>query len=240
MKNLSLSALSLSFLFVLPSAAIGCGGEEGTDDGSGGSAGTAAGSAGVSGSGAGTAGASGTAGSAGSAGTAGSAGSAGTAGAGGSAGSAGSAGASGSAGSAGSGSGTMFPSDMTTAGIEAFLAAQTYRGAGWQAETEAPRDGTSLHARVRVFFNDTLTASLEADNGPLGNGMPHTTGSMVVKELYTGDTMIGQAAMLRGSNYVFYCKASEAGRCSTGSAADTVVTNCACHTNGVVITAWPQ
>lgn len=237
MKNPSLSALSLSLLFVLPSAAIGCGGEEGTDDATGGSAGTGAGSAGVSGSGAGTSGSAGTGGSAGSGGSAGTSGAGGTAGTGGTAGSAGSAGASGSA---GSGNGTMFPSDMTTAGIEAFLATQNYRGEGWQAETEAPRDGTSLHTRVRVFFNDTLTASLEADNGPLGNGMPHTQGSMVVKELYTGDTMIGQAAMLRGSNYVFYCKASEAGRCSSGSAADTVVTNCACHTGGIVITAWPQ
>jgi hypothetical protein len=135
----------------------------------------------------------------------------------------------------------MYPADSSNAGIEAFLAAQTYRGSGWEAETATPREGTSLHGRVRVFFNETLTASIVAGNGPLGNGMPHTQGSMVVKELYdASDAVIGQAVMLRTDRYVFYCKASAAGLCSSTSMPDVVATNCACHTNGVVVTPWPQ
>jgi hypothetical protein len=141
----------------------------------------------------------------------------------------------------------MIPSDTTPAGIAAFLGAENHRGAGWAAETAAPRESGSgsPHGQVRVFFNDTITASIVADNGPLGNRMPHTEGSMVVKELYgSGTSVIGHAAMLRsGGQYIFYCNASEAGLCFAAHAANevsTVASNCACHTNGVVITPWPQ
>jgi hypothetical protein len=142
----------------------------------------------------------------------------------------------------------MVPTDTTSAGFETFLGTATnYQGAGWVPESAAAREGDdgSPHGRVRVFFNQTMLDSLAADNGPLGNRMPHTEGSMVVKEMYdAGTTVIGRAAILRsGGAYILHCASSEAGTCYSSYVANEIAhgaSNCACHTNGVIITPPPM
>jgi hypothetical protein len=126
----------------------------------------------------------------------------------------------------------------------------TYQGAGWVPESAAAREAGSgsPHGRVRVFFNQTAIDSIAAGNGPLGTQMPrvpHTEGSMVVKEMYdAGNTVIGRAAMLRsGGAYIFHCASSAAGTCYSAYVANEIAhgaSNCACHTNGVIITPPPM
>jgi hypothetical protein len=209
----------------------------GDDDGSGGGAGTSAGTAGsnagTGGSSAGTSSA-GTGGS--SAGTGGS--SAGTGGS--SAGTGGSAGGAGGAGGSSAGTGSSdWPSDTTQAGIDAFIAAMSYKGADWVDNGEPQQ--TPEHGLVKSWFNKTLRQST-ADAQT-----PRATGSMVVKELYEGTTVVGHAVLLRtATGYIYYCDSSAAGLCYTGHTAGMTVygtsatsTNCACHGNGTVITPVP-
>jgi hypothetical protein len=73
---------------------------------------------------------------------------------------------------------------------------------------------------VRVYFNDTLLASIEAGNGQLETMVPHTTGSMSVKELYDStDTLVGTAAELKlegnFQRWAYYCY-GPADRCALG------------------------
>jgi hypothetical protein len=168
-------------------------------------------------------------------GTAGAAGSA-TSGTGGS----GTSGAAGSGTSGASGGGALdHPTDTTQAGIEAFLAAESYKtmGMGWRPES-MPASGTGVpHGAVKRYFNETIIASKAAGNAP--PTMQHTAGSMSVKEILDGTTVVGKATMLRtDSMWIYYCTSSMEGRCYTGSAAGstyygTTAGSCACHGSGV-------
>lgn len=187
-------------IFVAQLAVIGACGSDSGDDGSG-AGGSAPG---------------GDAGSFGAAGVGGNAGSDGAGGAGGDgAGGDGSGGtaAAGDGGAGGSGTGSG-PVDASQASIASFLAGRPYQAAPWVSETPAPRDGTegtgTPHGRVRVYFNDTLVSSIAAGNGAFGSNLPHTTGSMAVKELYDEtDTRVGVAAALKTEGnfqrWVYYC-----------------------------------
>jgi hypothetical protein len=155
----------------------------------------------------------------------------------------------GSGGSGGSGGGGFndHPTDSSQAGIEAFLAANSYTmtGMGWRPETMAT-DGTGVpHKAVKRYFNETLIASRNA----MMTGNMSRTGSMTVKDLLNGTTVVGKAAMLRTDTaWVYYCMSSEEGRCKSGSEANVVyygsasVAGCACHSSGLVLsgTAIPM
>lgn len=222
---------SLSTLALLTGLA-GCSGDD-TDDAAGGASGS--GGTGTGGTGTGGTGTAGTS-------TGGSA--SGNGGTGGASGSGGSASGNGGAGGAAAGGGASdSPSDVTQAGIEAFLAANEYRNAGWVADEPSPRDSISPpHGRVRVWFNGTLRAGATAS--------PRPSGSMIVKELYdAGTNVIGRAVMLRSSattnQWIYYCLANEDTRCSSGSMANTPSYSigtgaCSCHGAGTVITPIPM
>ena len=143
----------------------------------------------------------------------------------------------------------------TPEGIREFLANESYRGAGWQSETEGPREESSIvspHDRVRVFLNDTLVNSQRAGNGEF-QGTPHDTGSMAVKELYEEGTVVGHAVIYQSANNklpestVYYC-VGPIGRCLTEGSAYTVdepaygrgtdISCGACH-GGLVFTLIP-
>jgi hypothetical protein len=174
----------------------------------------------------------------------------GTAGAGAGTSGAGGAGTGGSAGSGTSGSGGSggsgvvdYPTDSSQAGIEAFLAMETYKaaGMGWRPETMASAGTANPHLANKRYFNETIIASKAAGNKPPSMGQ-HVAGSMSVKELLDGTTVIGKAATLRtGSMNIFYCVASVDGRCGTGSTANvafygsTPGGSCSCHGSGTNI-----
>jgi hypothetical protein len=221
-------------LFVsLAALASACSDDATGDAGTGGTSGTATGGTGTGGTATGGTSGSGTGGSAGS-GTGGTAG----AGTGGSA-TGGSAGAA-TGGSSGSGA-ADYPSDSSQAGIEAWLAMNTYTmmGMGFRPES-MPSDGmTAPHMLNKRYFNETIITSNAAGNMT----STHTTGSMAVKDILTGTSVIGKAAMLKtATGWVFYCKASEADRCYSGSTADATyygttggTTGCACHSGGIIV-----
>jgi len=175
--------------------------------------------------------------SGGSAGTTG-----GSAGVGGATGGAGAGGATGGAGAGGAagGSGTMdWPADTSQAGLEAFLAALEYKGSEWLPDADIPAESGMLHGLTQIWYNKTLRTSFAAGKGAAAN--PHDTGSMTVKEIYTGTAVTGHAVMLRqASNWIYYCKASTAGACSSSSVADTATYSmttgsCNCHGGGTII-----
>jgi hypothetical protein len=244
LPSLALATVAIPF-------AVACGGTEdpppatggtgGTGGATGGTAGTTGGTAGAAtgGTAGTTGGAAGTGGVAGSA--AGSGGAAGSAaGSGGAAGSAaGSAGAAGS--SAGSGGGASdSPSDTSQAGLEAFFTAMSHRGTDWRANGAMAVEGAMPHVLNQIWYNKTLRQS--AADGKGSTAMPHTTGAMVVKELYTGANVVGYGAMLRTATaWIYYCKASEPGRCSSASMPNqatyaTSAGSCACHGAGTIVT----
>jgi hypothetical protein len=152
-------------------------------------------------------------------------------------------GTSGAAGSgtsgAGGGGALDHPTDPSQAGLEAFLALESYKAAGMGFRPESmPSTGTSLpHLTVKRYFNETIIASHAAGNAPPAMGQ-HTSGSMSVKEILDGTAVVGKAAMLRtDTNWVYYCVSSVAGRCYTGSAANTAfyattAGSCSCHGSG--------
>jgi hypothetical protein len=131
-----------------------------------------------------------------------------------------------------------YPTDTTQAGIEAYLMMELYKGAGWRPEA-TPSDGMSPpHLAVKRYFNETIIASKAAGNRPPSMGQ-HTAGSMSVKEILDGTTVIGKAAMLRtATGNIYYCKSSVGTRCATADVANDVayyapaVGPCACHGSG--------
>jgi len=141
----------------------------------------------------------------------------------------GSGGATGSSGgdtsSGGAAADTTVPSDFSQAGIEAFLAAGTYKSAPWVMDA-APRDKdglTSPHGRVRVFYNPAAVTSRNGGFNDPGDDPGNAVNSMSIKELYdTADTYLGAAVMLRvaetgnSTDWVYYC-ASTAGGCTNGT-----------------------
>ena len=101
-----------------------------------------------------------------------------------------------------------------------FLGDRSHHQSGWVSETQGPREAASVvspHGPVRVFLNETLVASQKAENGDL-NGAPHTEGSMAVKELYDGESVVGYAIYYKSTSgsapesFVYYCE-GPAGRC---------------------------
>ncbi len=116
------------------------------------------------------------------------------------------------------GSTSSIPSDTSEAGIDAFLAAETYKDAPWTAEPEVRPDpgGTSPHGSVRVFLNDTALAGIMAGKNDFNVGTD--VGSMAVKELYDDQgTLVGKAAMLRTTtgaglaDWLYHCKSTNHG-----------------------------
>lgn len=142
-----------------------------------------------------------------------------------------------SEGSGGSNGADQFPATTDIAGIEAFLAAESYKS--W-VHDPAPRGPTvtfATHsAQMQVYFNDIAVA----------NHADVTMGGMLVKELYNdaGD-LIGKAASLKATSenelWTFYCKTDdEAAGCQTTGAqplyfVDEFITGCAsCHGDEVL------
>jgi hypothetical protein len=181
----------------------------------------------------------------GTSGTGGSAG-AGMSGAGGTAAGAGgtAAGMSGTGGSGTSGSGGSgvldHPTDSTQAGIEAYLAMETYKtmGMGWRPESMPGVDTSVPHLATNRYFNETIIASKAAGNRPPTMGQ-HMPGSMSIKEILDGTTVIGKATTLRteSNTWIYYCKSSVGSRCGTGVTDNTAYYStaagpCSCHGSG--------
>jgi hypothetical protein len=153
-------------------------------------------------------------------------------------------GTSGTGGSGGTTPSKDVPADTTQAGIEAFLAALDYRTATWASVMSGPTEPApsigSPHGLVQIWYNKALRQS-KADGHTGMQGDAHATGSMVVKELYTGSDVIGHALLLRqDSGWLYYCAANEPNRCSVSIAADKVTyttsaLSCACHSSGTII-----
>lgn len=88
------------------------------------------------------------------------------------------------------GAGIVGDIDTSATGIAAYVKEKKY--AGWTAEAMV-HDSTGPHGKVKTFFNDTLKASLMANNAM------HPKGSASVKELYQDDgtTIDGYAVMVK-------------------------------------------
>ncbi len=145
----------------------------------------------------------------------------------------------------GGGSGVVdHPTDQTQAGIEAYLAAETYKqaGMGWRPEAMPGDDAAVPHLATNRYFNETIIASKAAGNKPPSMGQ-HTPGSMSIKEILEGTTVIGKAMTLRTDSnmWLYYCKSSQGARCGTGVADNTAfygtsgTSSCACHGSGTNI-----
>lgn len=112
-----------------------------------------------------------------------------------------------------------FPADSSAEGIAAFVDEGAWREDPWTAESEAPREASSVtspHDRVQVFLNDVVTASA-ADGEGIDGTTPYDPGSMVVKVLVDeADTVVGHAVMLKieggFADWVYWCK-GPASRC---------------------------
>jgi hypothetical protein len=128
------------------------------------------------------------------------------------------------------------PSDMTEAGIAAFLDAQTYRSAPWvgDAAIRGSESVGNIHgSELRVFFNSAAVAAKMNGSSEIG--------TMVVKELYESGAMVGQAVTIKTgegvsmNSWTFYCSAPEdssicSGSSSSGSHFGTGLIECGfCH-----------
>lgn len=112
------------------------------------------------------------------------------------------------------------PPDGSAASITAFLEAEGYKGTGW-LPVHDPMAG-SPHGEVMVYMSPELVAFRQANADPLE--APAVPGSMAVKELLDGATVVGKAAIFYpGADVVYYCY-GPAGRCVTGSLESTPAT----------------
>lgn len=105
--------------------------------------------------------------------------------------------------------GNYFPKTVSAHGVRDFLAEGPHYAEGWVVDVASPRppEPASPHEDVRVFFNPTLKASIEAGNGAWDGGVrvggPHEVGSMAVKEMYDvtaadgGAPLVARAAILK-------------------------------------------
>jgi hypothetical protein len=115
-----------------------------------------------------------------------------------------------------------------------WLEARSY--AGWNAES-AVHPSAGPHGSVRTFVNDTLFDSMAA------SATVHPAQSASVKELYSGETMIGWAVSLRlddgpGAQAWYWYELLNGSVVADG----TQVAGCAdCHSGGddYVLTAFP-
>jgi hypothetical protein len=121
----------------------------------------------------------------------------------------------------------VLPSEQTQAAYEAFLGASDYTKNGWISDVPAPREessGVSPHDRVRVWFSPKAVESFDAGNGLTSTAPEHFIDTMVVKELYEGDTLVGQASFWKvdagkaPTAWIYYCR-GPAGRCYSNSPA---------------------
>jgi hypothetical protein len=144
---------------------------------------------------------------------------------------------SGTGGSAGSGA-VDYPTDSTQAGIEAYLNSNVYTmtGMGWRPESMASPGTAAPHLSAKRYFNETIIASTAAGN----SRNAHTLGSMSIKEILDGTTVVGKAVTLKtgDTSWAYYCVSSVAGRCFTNSQASvpyysTTSGSCACHGMGI-------
>jgi hypothetical protein len=125
--------------------------------------------------------------------------------------------------------------------LEAFLMAMSYTGQDWAGTAAVDPMGSTPHLANRIWYNRTLRQSAADGNGV--TGMPHVPGSMGVKEIYTETNVVGRAVMLRNATnqWIYYCVAGEAGRCSSSSMPNqatygTTAGSCACHGAGTIVT----
>ena len=179
-----------------------------------------------------------TTGTGGATGTGGGTASGGTVGSGGAVGSGGS--DAGTGGGMGSGA-DQFPADTSIAGIEAFLAMESYKTWTHDPAPRAPTDPTfGAHMpMMQVYFNEIAVANHEGV----------TQGGMLVKELYDeSGAQVGVAASLKTSNetdlWTFYCTMTTPnaqGGCQDSSTdyplyyVDEFITGCAaCHGDAVL------
>jgi hypothetical protein len=152
----------------------------------------------------------------------------------------------GTAGSGGSGATLDYPTDTSQDGMKAFIDAMNYRSATWASGMSAPTDppmGTlSPHGHEYIWYNHALRQS-KADGHAGTVNDPFGVNSMAVKEIYTGSTVVGHAAMLRSEKgWIMFCTASESDRCYAGYMAGNIaysmsITNCGCHGGGTIVTA---
>jgi hypothetical protein len=233
----TLELVSLVALF-----ALSCSSGDDTPDGAAGMSGSS-GSAGTGGTGGG-AGMPGSAGMA-TSGSGGMPGGAGMTGGAGMPGGAGMTGGAGMPGGAGMGNNGDYPPDLTMDGLIAMIEAEGYKGATWKSDRtdiNTMPDEFSPHGHMRIWYNQTVRQSNAQGEGT--TTAPFDSGSMVVKEMYTGTGIVGHAVMLRaGTTWFYYCLASEDGRCSSSSVAGMAqavssggVGSCSCHGGGTVIT----
>jgi hypothetical protein len=130
------------------------------------------------------------------------------------------------------------PTDTSVEGITAFLAALDYRSATWAPNAAMPVDSSDLspHGLVQIWYNQALRQTHAA--GKEGSQSP--AGTMAVKELYTGSSVVGHAVMLKtDTSWIYYCTASEESRCYPAQTPGQVIyqtniTNCGCHGAGTI------
>jgi hypothetical protein len=104
------------------------------------------------------------------------------------------------------------PTDLSQAGIEAFLKSDVFAGWTWDSATPRAPGAVSPHGRVRVAMNATLVASIAAGADGSTDAKGFAAGSMAVKEMYDdADMRIGRAFMLKRGpgnstqNWLYYC-----------------------------------
>jgi hypothetical protein len=108
---------------------------------------------------------------------------------------------------------TEIPSDLSAAGIQAFLDAGSYKT--WIHDA-APRANSSIlgsHGNsLQVYFNDVAEAA--------GSKGEPAVGGMIVKEIYdeAGTMQIGVAVSIKQEpDWVYYCKSTDPALCADGS-----------------------
>jgi len=112
------------------------------------------------------------------------------------------------------GANTELPADNTQAGIEAFLATESYKTWRHDPAPRAPGEGNPHLTNVgqlQVYMNSTAVLSIQAAEGQPALQYSHVTGSMVVKEVYdTGGTRVAVAASIKSGDarraFTFYCE----------------------------------
>lgn len=124
----------------------------------------------------------------------------------------------GATGSGGAADTSQLPSDTTQAGIEAFIAAGTYKS--WTHDAAPRTSPAPYHGNLlQVYFNDLAVAA--------GDQGEPVAGGMVVKELYDEGTsaLVGTAVSIRTEgekNWIYYCTNAGGNLCAVNGAPDPI------------------